>query len=189
VFASELADFLAALYACEPAGPAPGSHSFSRGGSVAVWDEQTRQTLDELGDAIDTRAALDVWGAALDARREAPAVWAHGDVTGTNLLLRDGHLAGVLDFGCSAVGDPACDLAIAWTFFGGESRAFFKSSVPVEVSAWARGRGWALWKALRHLAADRAEPGQGQQFDRRVGWRLSARDVIAEVIDDHRRGS
>jgi aminoglycoside phosphotransferase (APT) family kinase protein len=189
VFASELAGFLTALYACEPAGPAPGSHSFSRGGPVATWDEQTRQTLDELGDAIDTRAALDVWEAALDARREAPAVWAHGDVTGTNLLVRDGHLTGVLDFGCSAVGDPACDLTIAWTFFGGESRAFFKSSVPVEGSAWARGRGWALWKALRHLAADRAEPGQGQRFDRRVGWRVSARDVIAEVIDDHRRRS
>ncbi len=189
VFASELAGFLTALYACEPAGPAPGSHSFSRGGTVSTWDEQTRQTLDELGDAIDTRAALDVWEAALDARREAPAVWAHGDVTGTNLLVCDGHLAGVLDFGCSAVGDPACDLTIAWTFFGGESRAFFKRSVPVEASAWTRGRGWALWKALLHVAADRSKLGQGQRLDRRAGWRLSARDVIAEVIDDHRRGS
>jgi aminoglycoside phosphotransferase (APT) family kinase protein len=188
-FASELAGFLTALYVCEPVGPAPGSHSFSRGGPVATWDDQTRQTLNELGDAIDARAALDVWEAALDARPEAPAVWVNGDVTGTNLLVRDGHLAGVIDFGCCAVGDPACDLTIAWTFFRGEARALFKGSVPVEASAWARGRGWALWKALRHLAADRAKPGRGQQFDKRVGWRVSARDVISEVIDDHRRDS
>ena len=39
----------------------------------------------------------------------------HGDITGTNLVVRDGRLAGVVDFGCSAYGDPACDLTIAWT--------------------------------------------------------------------------
>jgi aminoglycoside phosphotransferase (APT) family kinase protein len=188
-FASDLVGFLAALYACDPAGPAPGAHSFSRGGPIATWDDQIRETLDALTGAIDTRAALDVWEAALDARCAAPEVWVHGDVTGTNLLVRDGRLAGVLDFGCCAVGDPACDLTIAWTFFSGETREMFTGSVPVEASAWARGRGWALWKALLHVAADRAKPGQGQRLDRRVGWRLSARDVIAEVIDDHRRGS
>jgi aminoglycoside phosphotransferase (APT) family kinase protein len=187
-FASDLAGFLAALYAVEPVGPAPGPHSFSRGGPVAIWDDQTRQTLAKLGNVIDTRAALDVWQAALTARREAPAIWAHGDVTGTNLLVDDGRLAGVLDFGCCAVGDPACDLTIAWTFFKGESRDLFKALLPVEASAWARGRGWALWKALLHLAADQAQPGEGQRFDRRVGWRFSAQDIVAEVIDDCRCG-
>ena len=140
-----------------------------------------------MRDAVDARAALDVWKAALDARSEAPAVWVHGDVTGTNLLVRDGRLAGVLDFGCCAVGGPACDLTIAWTFFSGDSREVFKSVVPVEPSAFARGRGWALWKALLHLAADQAEPGQGRRFDRRVGWRPSAREVIAELMNDHHR--
>jgi aminoglycoside phosphotransferase (APT) family kinase protein len=188
-FASDLAGFLAALYACEPTGPAFGPHSFSRGGPVTTWDDQTRQTLEALGDVIDTRAALDVWEAAVDARCEAPAVWAHGDVTGTNLLVRDGRLAGVLDFGCCAVGDPACDLTIAWTFFNGESRELFKALVPVEASAWARGRGWALWKASLHLAADQAQPGQAQRFDRRVGWRFSAQDIVAGVIGDYRCGS
>jgi aminoglycoside phosphotransferase (APT) family kinase protein len=188
-FASDLAGFLVALYACEPTGPAPGPHSFSRGGSVTTWDDQTRQTLEPLRDVIDTRAALDVWEAALDARYEAPAVWAHGDVTGTNLLVRDGRLAGVLDFGCCAVGDPACDLTIAWTFFNGESRELFKALVPVEASAWARGRGWTLWKALLHLAADQAKPGQAQRLDRRVGWRFSAQDIVDEVIADYQRGS
>lgn len=183
--ASDLAEFLAALYVCEPAGPPPGAHSFSRGGSIATWDDQVGANLDAVGDVIDTRAAGDVWQAALAARHDAAAVWVHGDVTGTNLLVRDGRLAAVLDFGCCAFGDPACDLTIAWTFLADESRARFQESVPVEPSAWARGRGWALWKALDHLAADQAQPGSGQRSDRRVGWRLPARDVIAEVIADH----
>ena len=186
VLASDLAEFLAALYACKPAGPSPGPHSFSRGGPVATWDEQVCENLDSLGDVIDRPAARDVWQAALAARHELPPVWVHGDVTGANLLVRDGRLAGVLDFGCCAFGDPACDLTIAWTFLTGSSRARFKESVPVEPSAWARGRGWALWKALNHLAVDRAQPGRGRRLDRRVGWRFGASDVIAEVIDDHR---
>lgn len=186
-FAAELAGFLAALLTCDAVGPSPGPHSCSRGGPVAVWDDQTRQTLQQLGGAVDERACLDVWQAALDAGREAPEVWVHGDVTGSNLLVRDGHLAGVLDFGCSAVGDPACDLTMAWTFFTGESREAFKALVPVEASAWARGRGWALWKALLHLAAEQTESGATQRADRRVGWRLGANDVIAELIDDHLR--
>jgi aminoglycoside phosphotransferase (APT) family kinase protein len=185
--ATELAGFLAALYACDPVGPAPGPHSFGRGGPVSVWDEQTRADLETVGDAIDARAALEVWGAALDARPEAPPTWVHGDVTGSNLLVRDGHLAGVLDFGCCAVGDPACDLTMAWTFFEGDGRAVFKQQLRVEDSAWARGRGWALWKALRLLAAEHRNLAGGQPSATRLGWRLSPRDVIELVIDDHRR--
>jgi aminoglycoside phosphotransferase (APT) family kinase protein len=184
--AADLAGFLAALYACEPAGPPPGPHSFARGGPVSVWDEQTRDLLDRLEGTIDAAAARDVWEAAVASPAEADPVWAHGDVTGSNLVVRDGRLAGVVDFGCSAVGDPACDLTIAWTFFAGESRRRFVAAVPVEPSAWARGRGWALWKALLHVERERTKPGGGARFDRRVGWRLSAREVVAEVVDDHR---
>ena len=187
LFASQLAGFLAALYACEPSGPAPGPHSFSRGGPVTALNEQTRRALGALSAVVDQEACLDVWEAGLQAQCEASAVWVHGDVSGTNLLVRDGHLTGVLDFGCCAVGDPACDLTIAWTFFTGESREAFKAMVPVEDSAWARGGAWALWKALLHLAADQAEPGAGQRHDRRVGWRVSAHEVVAELIDDHRQ--
>jgi aminoglycoside phosphotransferase (APT) family kinase protein len=186
-FASDLARFLAALYTCEPAGPTPGPHSFSRGGPVSTWDDDTRQALEVLNEVVDARAALEGWERALESRTEALPVWVHGDVTGTNLLVRDGGLAGVLDFGCSAVGDPACDLTIAWTFFAGESRETLKAGLPVEASAWARARGWALWKALLHLGANRFSPGESDRSDRRAGWRLSSQDIIAELIDDHRR--
>ncbi|MCW2508318.1 MAG: hypothetical protein JWP68_1466 [Modestobacter sp.] len=74
--------------------------------------------------------------------------WFHGDVALGNLLLRDGRLSAVLDFGTSGVGDPACDLAIAWTAFSGESRSAFRAGLDLDEETWARGRGWALWKAL-----------------------------------------
>ena len=59
----------------------------------------------------------------------------------------------MIDFGSSGVGDPACDLAIAWTLFSGESRETFRAAIPVDDATWARGRGWTLWKALITLAA------------------------------------
>jgi aminoglycoside phosphotransferase (APT) family kinase protein len=54
----------------------------------------------------------------------------------------------VIDFGSSGVGDPACDVTIAWTFLSGESREVFRAALPLDAGTWARGRGWALWKAL-----------------------------------------
>jgi aminoglycoside phosphotransferase (APT) family kinase protein len=54
----------------------------------------------------------------------------------------------VLDFGSSGVGDPACDMVIAWTFLEGASRDRFRAERAVDDGTWARGRGWALWKAL-----------------------------------------
>jgi aminoglycoside phosphotransferase (APT) family kinase protein len=187
-FALDLAGFLAALYAVETTdGPPAGEHSFFRGGPLTVYDGQTRESLSALAREIDTAAATEVWEAALAATWHGQSVWVHGDVTGSNLLLADGHLSAVIDFGCSAVGDPACDTTIAWTFFSGPSRDRFRERLPVDDATWARGRGWALWKALLTLAkirqGNRAEVGAEQRF----GWRLDAMDVIAEVLADHRR--
>jgi Phosphotransferase enzyme family len=95
-------------------------------------------------------------------------VWVHGDVVGSNLLLTDGRPSGVIDCGCAAVGDPACDLPIAWWSFSGQSRAVFRGMVPVDEATWARGRGWALWKALVTLRRARA-PGATAATSR-VEW-------------------
>jgi aminoglycoside phosphotransferase (APT) family kinase protein len=92
----------------------------------------------------------------------------------------------VIDFGCCAVGDPACDTTIAWTFFTGESRALFKAQLAVDEATWARGRGWALWKALIELAADLSTPGHAERAATRVGWRQSARQIVDDLIADYR---
>ena len=94
----------------------------------------------------------------------------------------DGCLRAVVDFGCSAVGDPACDLAIAWTLFHGRSRRTFRDQVGLDEGTWARGRGWALWKALITLA--RPSPSAADLPAHRFGWRLDARGVIEEILAD-----
>jgi aminoglycoside phosphotransferase (APT) family kinase protein len=148
-FETDLADFLTALYAIDPAGgPGPGTHNFFRGGPVAYYESQTREALAALRRHIDTELAAEVWRAALTSSWELPPVWFHGDAQPGNLLLRDGRLAAVIDFGTSGVGDPACDVTIAWTFLTGDSRRAFAERLALDPATWARGRGWAIWKAM-----------------------------------------
>jgi aminoglycoside phosphotransferase (APT) family kinase protein len=109
-------------------------------------------------------------------------VWVHGDITNSNLLVQNGRLSAVLDFGCSAVGDPACDLAIAWTFFAGESRRAFRDALALDDDTWARGRGWALWKALITHAEFVGSGPRGVDSAGRFGWRLSSRGVLDELL-------
>jgi aminoglycoside phosphotransferase (APT) family kinase protein len=75
-------------------------------------------------------------------------LWFHGDIATGNLLVRDGRLSAVIDFGTCGVGDPACDLVIAYTFFTGTSRAAFREAVAQDHAMWSRAAAWALWKAL-----------------------------------------
>ncbi len=178
-FAAALAGFLAALQRVDPAGgPPPGPHSFFRGGPLETYDAETRRTIAALADEIDAGAATALWEAALAATWHGPPVWFHGDVAAGNLLVRGGRLSAVIDFGCCGVGDPACDLTIAWTLLAGEGREVFRAALPADGATWARGRGWALWKALLtfagHRHTDPAEAGR-------------ARRVIADVLAEHAR--
>lgn len=186
-FATDLAGFLAALYTIDAAGgPAAGKHNFFRGGPLTTYDSETREAISALNGEVDTDAATEVWEAALAATWHGPAVWIHGDVSASNLLVVDGRLSAVIDFGCSGVGDPACDVTMAWTFFSGDSREAFRSRLPLDEGTWARGRGWALWKAMITLqkGSGNAPPDLASL---RFGWRLDARHVIEEVLADHSR--
>jgi aminoglycoside phosphotransferase (APT) family kinase protein len=178
-FAVSLAQFLLALWGCDPAGgPVAGEHSFCRGESPAHYDRDTRSYLAEVEGVESTRAAA-VWDAALSAEWTGEPVWFHGDVAAGNLLVRDGVLSAVIDFGTSGVGDPACDLVIAWTLFSGGSREAFRQAVGQDGATWARARGWVLWKALLGLAAS-----TGVDEERAA----QERSLIAAVLDDHEQG-
>lgn len=74
------------------------------------------------------------------------------DTPSVNLLVKNGQLSAVIDFGQIAVGDPACDLVIPWTLFNGESRAAFCDILSLDAGTWVRAKGWALWKALITVA-------------------------------------
>lgn len=175
-FAASLAAFLVALQRVDATGgPAGGAHTFYRGASVAHYDEPTRRALSVLTGRIDTARAGAVWDDALASHWSAPPVWFHGDIASGNLLVRDGRLAAVIDFGTSGVGDPACDLVIAWTMFSGRSRAAFRDVVGQDAATWARARGWALWKALI-MAAKTGQSDQDTEHHLRV---------VDEVLADH----
>lgn len=176
-FAADLADFLAALYKIDPAGgPPPGTHNFFRGGPLTVYDGETREQLEALAGHIDTALAAEVWQAALEAAWHSSPVWFHGDAQPGNLLLADGRLSAVLDFGTCGVGDPACDTTIAWTFLSGESSRVFRERLPVDSATWVRGRGWAIWKAMKVLSGALEHDAQEAAF---------TMDVIQKILADH----
>lgn len=178
-FAVDLAGFLVVLQGLDATGgPAPGPHNFQRGGSLAGYDGEARQALDVLGDRVDGAAATAVWEAALATAWDRPPAWVHGDVAAGNLLVEKGALSAVIDFGCCAVGDPACDLAIAWTFFEGQSRKAFRTALPLDAATWARARGWTLWKALIVWAG---LPGANPAGAAR------SRGIVDDLIAEHAR--
>ncbi|MFF0344861.1 aminoglycoside phosphotransferase family protein [Kribbella sp. NPDC004875] len=148
-FARAIAGFILALQNVDASdGPLAGAHSFYRGTPPEHYHDETLEALAALKGRIDTDQAREVWDAALAATWDRSPVWFHGDIASGNLLVRDGRLSAVIDFGTSGVGDPACDLVIAYTFFTGSSRSVFRDAVRQDDAMWARARGWALWKAL-----------------------------------------
>lgn len=174
-FAVSLAGFLTALYGTDAAeGPKPGEHNFYRGAALATYDKETRHAIATLQGKIDTRLATEAWETALGTKWILPPVWVHGDVSPENLLVERGKLSAVIDFGMLAVGDPACDLSIAWTLFRGENRRQFRERVQLDSATWARGRAWTLWKALI-IAAGLVQTNE-------VGMRRPFR-IIEEVLE------
>ena len=176
-FGVALAHFLLALQRIDPsAGPGPGLHNWYRGGTLATYDEKVRDALATLEGHPLTGVAWDSWQTALRSRWDGHPVWFHGDVAPGNLLVEDGELTAVIDFGTCGVGDPACDLAIAWTLLSGESRTAFRQVLSVDDETWARGRGWALWKTLATCAGALEDGGPEL---------AEAMHILDEICRDH----
>ena len=152
--AADLAEFVAALQRIDATrGRAPGDHNVFRGVPLAERDDMTRAAIDRLPHDIDRDSLLEAWDAALAAPEwDRAAVWIHGDLDARNLLVRNGRLSAVLDFGCLGVGDPACDVMVAWKLLDTEARSVFRSTLDVDDATWARSRGWAVSQAVVALA-------------------------------------
>jgi len=182
-FATTLGKFLVALQKIDAAdGPRAGQHNFYRGGPLKFYDAETLEAIailkNKLGKKIDIETVKKIWHEALASTWDNSPVWVHGDIAIGNLLVKNGELSAVIDFGSSGVGDPACDLAIAWTLFTAESREAFRTALSLDNASWARGRGWALWKALIVCAE---LPGTNK-LEIEKSWQ-----VIHEVLTDYKR--
>jgi aminoglycoside phosphotransferase (APT) family kinase protein len=147
--AVSLARFIAALQAIDATG---GPVSEFRG-PLAGRDRVTRAAAGALCGRLDVGPALAVWEGALAAPAWTGArVWLHGDLHPANLLVANGELGAVIDFGLMGVGDPACDLMAAWTYLPTGARQVVRDALTVDKAAWSRGRRWALQLGLMAAA-------------------------------------
>ena len=144
--AVDLAELIQALRSIDPAGgPSPAG----RGGPLRPRDRAVRAGIVALGDSIDAGAVTAAWDQALAAPDWVrPPVWIHGDLDARNLLVSDRRITGVVDWGCLCVGDPACDVKVAWAVLDAETRPIFRELLAIDEATWARGRGWALSQAM-----------------------------------------
>ena len=142
--ARDLAKVISALQHVSPAGAPPG-----RGIPLAERDEVIRDRLSSF-DRHPSVAAE--WERALAAPPWAgPPVWHHGDLDARNWLIRDWRISGVIDWGSMGVGDPACDVMVAWKLHSPAARDAFREALPTDDATWERARGWALSQAVMAL--------------------------------------
>jgi len=173
--AVDLAGFVNALRRIDTAGAPPHSPS-GRGGPLAEHDGDVREAIKKLDGRIDGQAALSSWEESLSAPEFSGAhVWVHGDLLPGNVLVRNGRLAAIIDFGTLQVGDPAGDLQPAWNIFTGESRQRFRAEVGADDACWLRGRGTVLYQTVMALA---------YYWDTNPGMVRQASHGLAQVLAD-----
>ncbi|MBA2936769.1 aminoglycoside phosphotransferase family protein [Paenibacillus sp. CGMCC 1.16610] len=179
--ANALAQFVTAMQRIDSdGGPPPGAHNSGRGEPLVKRDAAVRAAIITLHDIVDTHAATAVWEAAQQAPVwQSKPVWIHGDLHPGNLLIEDGRLSAVIDFGTLGVGDPSCDLMVAWTFLAAQGRERFRAALPIDDAAWLRGSGWALSFGLIALA---------YYLETNLVLAEISRRTINEVLADYKNG-
>lgn len=177
--AHQLADFLETLQALEtssapPAGFAAVGHGLSTSDlavSSALLASHRLAPVEAIGAAWTEGLDLPEWN--------GPPVWLHGDLLAGNVLVADGKLGAVIDWGTSGVGDPARDLMAGWTLFGPEARAAFRSRFSYDEATWRRARAWVLtritnvpyyWETNPEFAGDALRTMQAALDDDPSGW-------------------
>ena len=140
-----------------------GKHSFYRGCHPGVYSDEVVDSLRRMDDPAKTKQCLEIWyRGTMSVWSHAP-VWFHGDIAVGNILMRGDKMSALIDFGTCGVGDPACDFAIAWTYFDASEREYFKEIVSPDNDTWNRAKAWALWKALVSLTGLSAPDINGVQ--------------------------
>lgn len=152
--------------------PHPSPHNFYRGGDLIHYDQQVQQLLRDLEDRVDVIRATHIWQVALASSWTNNPVWIHGDFAPSNIIIEKNKLKAVIDFGLCAVGDPACDLTIAWSFLSEKNRDIFKTLISLDTQTWERSKAWALWKAMLVLN------GQSEQKSNEI----DAIDIIESIL-------
>ncbi|WP_318197843.1 aminoglycoside phosphotransferase family protein [Streptomyces sp. MCL20-2] len=172
LLAADLAEFVLALRRIAPEDAPPAYRSEP----LSSRDATTREALATLAGIVDTEAVTEAWTESLSAPPfTAAPVWVHGDLQPGNVLVAEGRLTAVIDFGCTGLADPAVDLIAAWYLLTADARQTFHEAIAADDATWTRGRGWALSIALSELAHYRESNP--------VMARIAAH-VIEEILDE-----
>lgn len=149
--AHQLADFFAFVRSV-PADPVFrfGADNNGRGAPLAKRSARFQESLSRLPN-VNSDWANRIWAEALQAEPAGAPVWLHGDVHPGNVLIEDGRICGVIDWGLCGVGDGACDLLSAWAMFDSAPRDVFRKAIGASDAEWLRGAGWALSMAVIYL--------------------------------------
>jgi aminoglycoside phosphotransferase (APT) family kinase protein len=145
--ADTLAGFLRALHRPAPAG-APVNPDRSTPLETLAPDFGDWLTVITGSDLA--AEARQVWEQAIAAPAfGGPPVWLHGDLHPANVVLSNGTLCGIIDFGEMCAGDPATDLSAAWLLLpDGAAARFFDAYASADDAAIQRARGWAVARAI-----------------------------------------
>lgn len=146
LLAVDLANFINQLHMVK----LEGGPKSRRGVPLIQLDTDTRQAISELDGEINISQISDLWlQLSTTPSWCKELVWVHGDILPGNVLIQNNRLSAVIDFSDVGIGDPACDLVIAWSLLNEHSRNVFKRNlVNIDEDTWQRGRGWALSIAL-----------------------------------------
>jgi aminoglycoside phosphotransferase (APT) family kinase protein len=145
--ALRLGSFVAAMRRCDASdAPPAGPDNAWRGMPLATLDARVARGIAALSADYDCGTLSEIWNRARSAPQwDAAAVWVHGDLHAANIVVHEGRIAGVVDFGLIAVGDPAVDLMPGWSVIPKTERAHFRKAAEVDEATWERGMGWALY--------------------------------------------
>lgn len=156
VTAERLGTFLSALHVAAP--PDAPDNPF-RSVALAERDALFETHITELTDIVDEGQMRDAWH-GFRALPSAPTAvtWLHGDMHPSNLIVDDGSLTAVIDFGDLCSGDRATDLSAGWMMFETDARERFRQAANADEATWQRARGWAFSRAVVFAATAGNDP-------------------------------
>jgi aminoglycoside phosphotransferase (APT) family kinase protein len=143
--AQPLALFLRSLHV--PAPPNTPLNNFrgvplaDRATAVAERIQRLTATTNLISPVIQS-----IWQQALQARIDTAPTWLHGDLHPRNVLVEQGAISGIIDWGDLTAGDIATDLAAIWMLLADRSARQQAIDIYGHVSESTRSRalGWAI---------------------------------------------
>jgi aminoglycoside phosphotransferase (APT) family kinase protein len=107
---------------------------------------QERMKRLETKTNLITSTIKNTWDIALNTPVDVEAKWLHGDLHARNILVENGVITGVIDWGDITSGDVATDLASIWMLFSNQNarRQAIAEYGNVSNATLQRAKGWAI---------------------------------------------